>query len=231
MIRPKSQGALLKAIVLVALLLSGAVSAGGLNSVLKEVNRFEKKLKNEKLLDEHEDLYFSFKKGVIVHDKWKSKAIPVKIGKYRILLTPEQKDIWPGNKTETKKFINEETQGIKSALEFYKSKPFKLEQMNASGHCFKKKDIDTQKIIVDYSKDLISLHHMSDIYDSRGLFLSSLKNQGFDRVSLSTINFDPKADMHEYKELRNRIRMARPSVKKLVKNKPGLFKCYRLFKV
>lgn len=217
-------------ILVVTLCLSGTLSAGGLKSVLKEVNRLEKKLKDENLLDENEDLYFSFKKGVVVHDTWERKAMPVEIGKYRILLTPEQKNTFHGNKpkAETNQFINEETRGIKSALEFYKSKPFKLEQMYASGHCFKKKDIDTEKILVEYSEDLISLHHMSDIYDSRGLFLFSLKHQGFDRVSLSAINFDPNLDIHEYKQLWKRVKMARPNVKKLIKNKPGLMKCFRL---
>jgi len=233
MIKPKSQGALFTAILMVALLLSGIVSAGGLKSVLKEVNRFEKKLKDENLLNEDEDLYFSFKKGVIVHDTWKSKAIPIEIGKYRILLTPEQKSTWHGNKAkaETKQFINEKTRSIKSALEFYKSKPIRLEQMNASGLCFKRKDIDSLQVVIDYSNDLISLHYMSDIYDSRGLLLSSFKRQGFDRVSLSTINFDPNADRQEFVELVARVKVARKNVVKLIKSKPRLLKCYRLFKM
>ena len=69
MIKPKSQGALFIAVLMVAPLLSGIVSAGGLKSVLKEVNRFEKKLKDENLLDEDEDLYFSFNKGLLGQER------------------------------------------------------------------------------------------------------------------------------------------------------------------
>jgi len=209
------------------------VFAGGLKSVYKEVNRLEKKLKDEHLLSKHEDLYFSFKDGVVVHDKYDfdSKLAPLQIGKYRVLLSLEQEKIWSGeaDKNEVKKFINEETIGIDKALKFYKSKPFKLEQMNASGRCLKQKDIDSQQVIVSYSSDLVSLHHMSDVYDSRNLLLSSIKNQGFNRVSLSAIDFNPETDMQEFKELKITLKSARKDVWKLVRDNPSLKKCYKLF--
>ena len=209
------------------------VFAGGLKSVYKEVNRLEKKLKDEHLLSKHEDLYFSFKDGVVVHDKYDfdSKLAPLQIGKYRVLLSLEQEKIWSGeaDKDEVKKFINEETIGIDKALKFYKSKPFKLEQMNASGRCLKQKDIDSQQVIVSYSSDLVSLHHMSDVYDSRNLLLSSIKNQGFNRVSLSAIDFNPETDMQEFKELKITLKSARKDVWKLVRDNSSLKKCYKLF--
>lgn len=206
--------------------------AGGLNSIYKEVNRLEEKLKDSHLLSKNEDLYFSFKDGIVVHDKYDldSKLIPAKIGKYHILLSMEQEKTWNGDESNVKKFIKEETIGTKKAIEFYKSKPFKLEQMNASGQCFKQKDIDSLQAIVDYSSDLISLHHMSDIYDSRRMLLASIKKQGFDRVSLSAIDFNPEADMQEFKQLKRNLKSARKDVSKLVKNNPRLLKCYKLFK-
>lgn len=220
-------------VLLCSLLASGMLSAGGLKSALKEVNRLEKKLKDEHLLSKHEDLYFSFKDGVVVHDKYDfdSKLAPLQIGKYRVLLSLEQEKIWSGeaDKDEIKKFINEETIGIDKALKFYKSKPFKLEQMNASGRCLKQKDIDSQQVIVSYSSDLVSLHHMSDVYDSRNLLLSSIKNQGFNRVSLSAIDFNPETDMQEFKELKKNLKSVRKDVWKLVRDNPSLKKCYRLF--
>ncbi|MDA8943963.1 hypothetical protein N9I32_01205 [Porticoccaceae bacterium] len=207
--------------------------AGGLKSVYKEVNRLEKKLKDEHLLSKHEELFFSFKDGVVVHDKYDfdSKLAPLQMGKYRILLSLEQEKIWSGeaDKDEVKKFINEETIGIDKALKFYKSKPFKLEQMNASGRCLKQKDIDSQQVIVSYSSDLVSLHHMSDVYDSRNLLLSSIKNQGFNRVSLSAIDFNPETDMQEFKELKITLKSARKDVWKLVRDNSSLKKCYKLF--
>jgi hypothetical protein len=210
------------------------VFAGGLKSIYKEVNRLEKKLKDEHLLYKHEELYFSFKDGVVVHDKYDfdSKLAPLQIGKYRVLLSLEQEKIWSGeaDKNEVKKFINEETIGIDKALKFYKSKPLKLEQMNASGRCLKQKDIDSQQVVVNYSSDLVSLHHMSDIYDSRNLLLSSIKNQGFNRVSLSAIDFNPETDMQEFKELKKNLKSARKYVWKLVRDNPSLKKCYKLFK-
>lgn len=221
-------------VLLCSLLASGMVSAGGLKSVYKEVNRLEKKLKDEHLLSKHEDLYFSFKDGVVVHDKYDfdSKLAPLQIGKYRVLLSLEQEKIWSGeaDKDEVKKFINEETIGIDKALKFYKSKPFKLEQMNASGRCLKQKDIDSQQVIVSYSSDLVFLHHMSDVYDSRNLLLSSIKNQGFNRVSLSAIDFNPETDMQEFKELKKNLKSVRKDVWKLVRDNPSLKKCYKLFK-
>ena len=221
-------------VLLCSLLASGMLSAGGLKSALKEVNRLEKKLKDEHLLSKHEDLYFSFKDGVVVHDKYDfdSKLAPLQMGKYRILLSLEQEKIWSGeaDKNEVKKIINEETIGIDKALKFYKSKPFKLEQMNASGRCLKQKDIDSQQVIVSYSSDLVSLHHMSDVYDSRNLLLSSIKNQGFNRVSLSAIDFNPETDMQEFKELKITLKSARKDVWKLVRDNPSLKKCYKLFK-
>lgn len=221
-------------ILLCSLFASGMLSAGGLKSVYKEVNRLEAKLKDEHLLSKHEELFFSFKDGVVVHDKYDfdSKLAPLQMGKYRILLSLEQEKIWSGeaDKNEVKKFINEETIGIDKALKFYKSKPFKLEQMNASGRCLKQKDIDSQQVIVNYSSDLVSLHHLSDIYDSRNLLLSSIKNQGFNRVSLSAIDFNPETDMQEFKELKITLKSARKDVWKLVRDNPSLKKCYKLFK-
>lgn len=222
-------------ILLCAIFASGLSFAGGLNSIYKEVNRIEKKLQDEHLLSKNKELFFSFKDGVVVYDKydWNSKLVPFQVGEYRILLPLEQEKIWNGDKdqNEVDKFIKDETIGIDKAIKFYKSKPFKLEQMNASGRCFKKKDIDSQQAIDDYSSDLIVLHHMSDIYDSRLILLSSIKKQGFNRISLSAIDFHPETDMQEFKQLKRTLKSARKEVSKLVKGKPRLMKCYRLFKL
>lgn len=215
-----------------AALLSPLTLAGGLKSVLKEVSRAEKKLKDEGLLSDNEDLYFSFKNGVEIHDMWSDGAKVHKVNKYYILIKDENSKRWADlSEKDTKKMLMESTKKLAPYINFYKSKPFKLEQMYASGSCFQRQNVEAFEVMKTYSEILMSSLESSDIYDARATALESLAHKGVTSLSLSALKFSPEDDMTEFESLRKSLAEKRPAVRKRIGKNRSLLKCYKLFKM
>jgi len=79
-------------VLISAALLSPLTHAGGIKSVLKELSRAEKKLKDEGILRDNEDLYLSFKNGIEIHDTWNDGATVYEFDGYKILIKDKDRE-------------------------------------------------------------------------------------------------------------------------------------------
>lgn len=219
-------------VLISAALLSPLTHAGGIKSVLKELSRAEKKLKDEGILRDNEDLYLSFKNGIEIHDTWNDGATVYEFDGYKILIKDKDRErLAELSQKDAKKNVLENTKKIEPYIKFYKSKPLKLEQMYASGSCFQRQNLDALELIKAYAELLISALDSSDIYDARGSSLEALVANGIKRISLATLTFNPEHDIADFEALWKSLDEKRPAIRKRIGNNPSLSKCYKLFKI